>query len=48
MNKKEEFWQLINAYIELCGGDPAENLYGNTKRQQLVVKIESLVFPSDK
>lgn len=42
--QRNELWDLINKYVESCGGNPAEKIYGNTRRQELVYKIEDLII----
>jgi hypothetical protein len=41
-------WDLINAYVVSCGGDPSKHVYGNTTRQRAVAAIERLVFPKER
>ena len=47
VNMKLEYqtklWKLINKYAESCGGNPAENIFFNSLRQELVIEIESLI-----
>lgn len=38
-----KLWDLINEYCESCGGDPSKFVCGNTRRQNKVVEIESLI-----
>ena len=40
-------WDAINQYAESCGGEPHTLVYGNTRRQQLVVEIMRLVYQSN-
>ena len=44
--KKVRFWHLVNSYVTVCDGDPGRNVYGNTARQDIVAKIEAMVFPN--
>lgn len=41
--KNLELWDAINAYAIACGGDPSQNVYGNTARQDAVNAIEAAV-----
>jgi hypothetical protein len=42
--EREELWELINEYVKECGGIPAEKIYNNTIIQNLVYKIDGLIF----
>ena len=38
---KVKFWELVNAYVTECGGNPSQNM--SHKRMELVVEIERIL-----
>ena len=48
LEHRAKLWAAINEYAESCHGEPGKHVYGNTRRQDAVVKVEAIACTPNK